>query len=288
MPRIRFTPIDLLAILFIATIGFGGIALPHLSRARETANRIKCDNNLRQIGQSMLYYSLQNSTRPGAIPGSYPRTVYDPADPKVKFYTHPDAANPFSAGGPDPNDVTAAMFLLVRSKITEPVTFVCPSTNSEPLHDPRYTSNFPSAQFVSYSLHNPYPGDAATKDGFQWTATQRADFAIMADLNPGSQELTKLTATSAPEELEKGNSLNHSRSGQNVLYGDGHVDWVATPFAGVERDNIYTYGPCGPDKGGDGIIGPAATARDSVLLPTAAQGNPATQSATQPATQSAR
>jgi hypothetical protein len=28
-------------------------------------------------------------------------------------------------------------------------------------------------------------------------------------------------------------------AGQSVSYGDGHVDWVATPFVGVQKDNIY-------------------------------------------------
>jgi len=37
-----------------------------------------------------------------------------------------------------------------------------------------------------------------------------------------------------------GNSSNHDKDGQNVLYGDGHVDFVQNPFVGVQRDNIYT------------------------------------------------
>ena len=35
--------------------------------------------------------------------------------------------------------------------------------------------------------------------------------------------------------------------GSAVLYGDSHVDWLKVPTAGVDGDNIYTYGDSGPD-----------------------------------------
>jgi prepilin-type processing-associated H-X9-DG protein len=41
------------------------ILLPSLNRARETANRVKCASNMRQIGQAMLLYSNENK-------GKYP------------------------------------------------------------------------------------------------------------------------------------------------------------------------------------------------------------------------
>jgi prepilin-type processing-associated H-X9-DG protein len=66
-----------------------------------------------------------------------------------------------------------------------------------------------------------------------------------------------------------GNSANHNRDGQNILYGDGHVAWESSPFVGVERDNVYTYGDSGTKSGGTGIVGSAVGPNDSVLLPTA-------------------
>ncbi|CAN5616147.1 hypothetical protein BH09PLA1_BH09PLA1_26500 [soil metagenome] len=44
------------------------ILLPSLNRARETANRVKCASNLRQIGQAMLLYGNDNR-------GQYPPTA---------------------------------------------------------------------------------------------------------------------------------------------------------------------------------------------------------------------
>jgi prepilin-type processing-associated H-X9-DG protein len=44
------------------------ILLPSLNRARETANRVKCASNMRQIGQAMLLYSNENK-------GKYPQDL---------------------------------------------------------------------------------------------------------------------------------------------------------------------------------------------------------------------
>jgi prepilin-type processing-associated H-X9-DG protein len=46
----------------------GSIMLPSLNRARETANRVKCASNLRQMGQAMLLHSNENR-------GKYPDTL---------------------------------------------------------------------------------------------------------------------------------------------------------------------------------------------------------------------
>jgi prepilin-type processing-associated H-X9-DG protein len=40
-----------------------GILLPSLNRARETANRVKCGSNMRQIGQAILLHSNENRGR---------------------------------------------------------------------------------------------------------------------------------------------------------------------------------------------------------------------------------
>jgi len=56
----------------IASIFMGGcmisILLPSLNRARETANRVKCASNMRQIGQALLLYSNENR---GAYPADF-------------------------------------------------------------------------------------------------------------------------------------------------------------------------------------------------------------------------
>ena len=72
-----------------ATIFLGGcmlsILLPSLNRARETANRVHCASNLRQIGQGLLLYANDNR-------GRYPATlagVLATQDIEAKAFTCP-------------------------------------------------------------------------------------------------------------------------------------------------------------------------------------------------------
>jgi len=271
--RVGRTLTDLIVAMGLIMM-IGTLALRTSTLASSRSGQVKCGSNLRQIGQSIMMYANDNK-------GMYPRTLYTPGAP-LTSYTGEVCSDPFNGPGavgtpPQANDVTAAMFQLIRAQDLSSEVFICPSSNDEKdtfgggTNTAQSRSNFKTMRgTLSYSMANPYPDAAAIAKGYKWNNTLNADFAIMADMNPGGATLTALTAKASSREMAKGNTYNHQGQGQYVMYGDGHVEWQQNPFVGVKRDNIYTVSS-GDVEGGTSstIEGLPTWGGDSVLLPIA-------------------
>jgi prepilin-type processing-associated H-X9-DG protein len=276
--RRGLTLTDVIVVVALGVLLSGSVLSAGIFGSREKSNRIKCANNLKQIGLAALMYVNQDVRS-----GSYPRTYWDTTSTKlIVDTTGYGKKDSFDRKDTGDNNVTASFFLILKTQEITPGVFVCPTTAAKPgfgkgtkigVQDSSNWEAIPGN--LSYSYNCPFPTQDAVKEGWKFNGTVGSDFAIAADMNPGGDALLKVTCDAGAEQMKAVNSRNHRSEGQNVLYCDGHVDWQQSPFCGMvssdrtgkSRDNIYTYGGPNDKKGGDGIVGPATKATDNVLLP---------------------
>jgi prepilin-type N-terminal cleavage/methylation domain-containing protein len=279
--RRAFTLVELLVVIGIIALLIS-ILLPSLNKAREAANKVKCASNLRQIGEALLLYANDNH-------GAFPRTIY--AGPSSTTLIPSDSGLVAAANMTDPfaqgtnagnlNNVPQALYLLLRTEDITSAVFVCPSSNAQ---QDQYGggSNTALNQIVftsitnnlSYSYANPYPDAGSLSGGYKMTNSVDPGFAIAADINCGTtgnnglDNVTVVTTNSSLTGMHLGNSNNHGKDGENVLFSDGHVDYDNTPFVGVNKDNIYTRGGAAFGLTTSTCSDSPYAANDSILLPT--------------------
>ena len=186
-----------------------------------------------------------------------------------------------AGSAPWTNNVPEALFLLLRTEDITAAVFTCPSSNATAdvfgggTNTALNQISFTNIQNnLSYSYANPYPDTYSLGSGYKMVQGLEPTFAVAADINPGTtgnggnDNVMSPNTSSSGQAMTVANSNNHGKQGQNILFGDGHVEFDNNCFSGTDRDNIYTRG--GPTWGtaAQDLVASPYTANDSVLLPT--------------------
>jgi prepilin-type processing-associated H-X9-DG protein len=232
------------------------ILIPAIFGALDQAHHAQCAANLKQIGlASQAWASSHKQQFPNVF--TKESTAWDQIG-NTRF-----PKDDTDRTGEPINSNTANLWALAKAGLVEnPSVFVCPKSGHKPDVSVRDVTmspcrDFQSAANVSYSYQNTFQGGSKVvqenQGGYVLSTAASPNMAIMADANPQRTDVKKSAEdylAEKPSYETSGwgkidgiwdlNSPNHKFKGQNVLYLDGHVEWVAHPFAGQNYDNIWT------------------------------------------------
>ena len=244
--------IELLVVIFILGL-LVAILIPPIGSSKPIARRLVCGTNAKGLGISMYVYANDYDDKlpvQGAGTRQWGETTTGWDNPGNEW-----------PGGEGSITVASSLYLLVREADVGFGAFVCLSSDETEYenktgHDLTKLWDFGGdpSKHVSYAYHFPY-GE------FTVSATSNAGNAVLADRNPWyDDKLTRSSIDKAGKYTFKdkvslidntddsdwkkqiGNSQPHDREGQNVLYVDGHVEFLKSSDVGVDGDNIYTIG----------------------------------------------
>jgi hypothetical protein len=141
--------------------------------------------------------------------------------------------------GDENHSNTRHVYILVKEGYVKPDQFVCPACECGEKLDMNQSQlskfkDFPSRRYVTYSF----------QISCQRTSNGKLLYrnVIMADWNPLfeglPEDFSKPFIVRLNKKLLSLNSINHNRRGQNVLFGDGRVEFLNTRLIGT--DDIFT------------------------------------------------
>jgi type II secretory pathway pseudopilin PulG len=263
-PRVGFSMLEMLVVVGVITV-LAGILIPAVGAAREVSHRSGCGSTLRSIAADFsMYASSNNSQYPTVLP---PPSVYGddagawtPLSPTAPSIETAITVS-YTAGSMTPGSPTANAWLLVLSGLEQPKGFICPSDprGVQPSYlyttpafspTPEVFSDFGAlidsggtelgmSTGFSYSFAYPWYADYTPQQPW-WRDTGNSQLALACDMAPSySPPLNDPTA--APG-TPASNSKNHNGVGQNIVFGDAHVEFSKTNRVGPQMDNIFEFG----------------------------------------------
>jgi hypothetical protein len=200
-----------------------GILVPTMGLARQKYWQKKCGTQLMSFFQGLSNYITDHD-------GQHPSVATAAGAPwwKIGYQGKENQSN------------TRRIYLLVIDSYVSPSDFICPSNKASrnlqiESSKVRTYKDFPDRHYVTYSFQI---SCSQTQSG-----KLQCRKPIMADLNPLFEELPTYDSQfrlRLDKRLLTVNSSNHNGRGQNVLFGDGRVDFLKTRHTRDAHDDIFT------------------------------------------------
>jgi len=217
-----------LAALAAAIVLISGLLLPAFSAMRAHSRQVACSMNLGCIGRALAAYADDNN-------GQFASARLQPGQPWWRVGDQSE----------QPCSSTRYVWQLVRLGYVAGENFICPGhlegrsvqDNTEAIAQLR---DFPSPENISYSVM------LLCRAGKLAEAGQRR--IVLSDMNPVFISFRKRVSCANQrdeyekvllnEDLKKLLSPNHNQQGQNVLFCDSSVEFLASRL--YQNDDIFT------------------------------------------------
>ena len=266
MKRRGFTLIELLVVVAIIALLIA-ILLPSLGKARELSNRSVCAASLRGMIQSMNVYGNENADAYPAVksplsaglttsPLTYSivgGTTTANATSLDQLYALDYYPSVASAQSNVSGYIYAGPWILILRGDVSPKGLICKSdsgvtpgatasSTGSPL--PFYDRPPLGGQNCSYSFSFPWSTTGGV--GKWWSAIIDASLPMASDLCPqnnepsSGQNIRQVNGNPVNNFTKVSNSWTHQTDGQNVVFGDAHVEFTKAPNIGENNDNIWT------------------------------------------------
>jgi len=201
-----------------------GVLVPTLGIARQKYQQKQCQMRLGNIFKGLSSYISDHD-------GQTPTVATTMGAPWWKVGDQ----------GKENHSNTRHIYLLVKGGYVELSNFVCPGYKGEKAVKLKNSQinrlkDFPSRRYVTYSFQ--------IRCSRAESGKLLCRKVLMADWNPLFERLLDDFSGHLPLRLSRElltlNSKNHNRRGQNVLFGDGSVEFLKTRFIGISEDDIFT------------------------------------------------